>query len=51
MALETSEIRRTESSLEESNIVTWNVGDTWKYDIELDAVISVSYTHLRAHET
>ena len=41
MALESPEIRHTESTLEETNIVTWNVGDTWKYDIELDAVILV----------
>ena len=31
-------IRATEGVSEEANIVTWNVGDTWRYDIELDAV-------------
>ena len=36
--LEAPAIRATEDSSSEANIVTWNVGDTWHYDIELDAV-------------
>ena len=39
--LDTPNIRATESPSQEANIVTWNVGDLWEYDIELDAVILV----------
>ena len=58
--LDSPSIRATEASSQEANIVTWNVGDVWQYDIELDAVVlvedspdlsgstldTVSYTHL-----
>ena len=39
--LDAPSVRATESSSQEANIVTWNVGDLWEYDIELDAVILV----------
>jgi hypothetical protein len=38
LTLEFASIRATEDSSQEANIVTWNVGDVWRYDIELDAV-------------
>ncbi|MEE2748174.1 MAG: hypothetical protein VX473_06900 [Candidatus Thermoplasmatota archaeon] len=38
LTLESSSIRSTEEVQSETNLVTWNVGDTWRYDIELDAV-------------
>ena len=39
--LDAPAIRATEPSSPEANIVNWNVGDIWEYDIELDAVILV----------
>ena len=39
--LDAPSVRATESSSQEAKIVTWNVGDLWEYDIELDAVILV----------
>jgi len=38
LTLESTSIRPTEAASQEADIVTWNVGDTWYYDIELDAV-------------
>ena len=38
LTLETTSIRSTEGASQEANIVTWNAGDVWRYDIELDAV-------------
>ena len=38
LTLETTSIRSTEGATQEANIVTWNAGDVWQYDIELDAV-------------
>ena len=38
LTLEATSIRSTEGTSDEANIVTWNVGDVWRYDIELDAV-------------
>ena len=30
--------RGTESIVHQANVTAWNVGDTWSYDIRLDAV-------------
>ena len=38
LSLSSTHIRATEHTSNEANIVTWNVGDIWRYDIELDAV-------------
>ena len=38
LSLESTSIRSTETTSDETNIVTWNVGDVWNYDIELDAI-------------
>ena len=38
LSLEAPAIRFTEESPPETNIVTWNVGDTWRYNIQLDAI-------------
>ena len=34
-------IRHSENQVQEAKIVSWSVGDTWTYDIELDAVLLV----------
>ena len=36
-----AKIRHTESHFQDANLVTWSVGDTWEFDIELDAVLLV----------
>jgi len=38
LSLNSVSIRSTEGQTSESNLVVWNVGDTWRYDIQLDAV-------------
>ena len=38
LSLSSTHIRATEHTSNEANIVTWNVGDIWRYDIQLDAV-------------
>ena len=41
LSLDDSDIRYTEGQFSEANLVTWKVGDTWAFDIELDAVLLV----------
>ena len=41
LSLDDSDIRYTEGQFGEANLVTWKVGDTWAFDIELDAVLLV----------
>jgi len=36
-----SSIRHSEDQIQSAPLVTWNVGDSWVYDIELDAVLLV----------
>ena len=36
-----SSIRHSEDQIQSAPLVTWNVGDSWLYDIELDAVLLV----------
>ena len=36
-----SEVRHSDGGAEVVQLVTWSVGDTWTYDIELDAVLLV----------
>ena len=38
---EVSEVRHSDEEAELAQLVTWSVGDTWTYDIELDAVLLV----------
>lgn len=38
LTLKSTSIRASADASQEANIVTWNVGDIWRYDIELDAV-------------
>ena len=33
-----SSIRHSEDQIQSAPLVTWNVGDSWLYDIELDAI-------------
>ena len=36
-----SDVRHSDEGTEVAQLVTWSVGDTWTYDIELDAVLLV----------
>ena len=36
-----SSIRHSDDPIQSAPLVTWNVGDAWEYDIELDAVLLV----------
>jgi hypothetical protein len=36
-----TDIRHSDEGVEMAQLVTWSVGDTWTYDIELDAVLLV----------
>ena len=38
---DTTRLRHTDELTEVAYLVTWNVGDTWEFDIELDAVMLV----------